>query len=506
VLRPRFRRLRRAFFGRRPLLTGRQPSTTLTGTADTHLGLSVEPLVQAHPDLSGIVALRDGSDAFAARVLLADATERTLDIRYYIWRNDMSGTLLFDAVRRAASRGVRVRLLLDDNNTQGLDGFLTALIAHPNIEVRLFNPFLFRRWRALNYLTDFRRLNRRMHNKSFTADSQVTIIGGRNVGDEYFDADQHVSFLDLDVLAIGSVVQDVCGDFDRYWASESSYPAERILPRLNAASMRNVAAAAADVIGDRSARRYVNALATSPFVQDLLAGRLRYEWALTRLVSDDPAKGLGRVPEHRLLPQQLVEMLGDARQSLQLVSPYLVPTRLGVRAFATLTARGVRVTALTNSLEATDHAIVHAGYAKRRRQLLAIGVQLYEMKRTRPRPRGRQYRLRGSSRSSLHAKTFSVDRAGVFVGSFNFDPRSARLNTEMGCIIDSPAMARAIADAFAAEIPANSYEVRVTGAATLQWAERRGDGIVMHSTEPGTTWRQRLGVWLLSLLPIEGLL
>ena len=184
-------------------------------TLDTRLGRSIAPLVQAPPGLSGVFALPDGRDALAARVLLADAAQRTLDARYYLWHNDLSGGLLFGALRRAADRGVRVRLLLDDNDTAGLDPLLAALDAHPNVEVRLFNPFKFRRWRVLGYLTDFARLNRRMHNKSFTADNQATVIGGRNVGDEYFDAGQSFSFADLDVLAVGPVVGEVARDFDR---------------------------------------------------------------------------------------------------------------------------------------------------------------------------------------------------------------------------------------------------------------------------------------------------
>jgi putative cardiolipin synthase len=507
VHRPHLPRIRlRAIFGRRPPLRGRRTSTTLERTADTSLGHSVGPLLRERAGMCGIVPLRDGGDAFAARALLADAAERTLDIRYYIWRNDLSGTLLLGALRRAAARGVRVRLLLDDNNTPGLDGFLAALIAQPNVEVRLFNPFVYRRWRWLNYLTDFQRLNRRMHNKSFTADGQVTIVGGRNVGDEYFAADRHVDFVDLDVLAIGPVVAEVCADFDRYWASPCAYPAERILRRLDATARRDVAAAAAAVSADPAAHQYVEALQHSPFVQDLLAGRLRYVWAPTRMLSDDPAKGQGKAPERRLLPQRLAEVIGDARTSLLLVSPYLVPTLEGVHALAALAARGVAITALTNALESTDVAIVHAGYAKRRRRLLDLGLRLYEMKRTWPRLPGRHRRLRGASRSSLHAKTFAVDDARVFVGSFNFDHRSARLNTEMGFVIDSPELAQAVAAAFAAAVPETCYEVRPAGRHGVQWLEQRGSGIVVHDAEPGTRWRQRLAVRLLALLPIDDLL
>ena len=296
----------------------------------------------------------------------------------------MSGTLLFDALRRAADRGVRVRLLLDDNNTAGLDKLIAALDAHPHIEIRLFNPFTLRRWRVLNYFTDFARLNRRMHNKTFTADNQVTIVGGRNVGDEYFDAHQELAFVDLDVLAIGPVVNDVSSDFERYWQSESSYPAESILPRADRASVHEVAAAAKAIVQRPASISYVRALETSHFVHDLLAGTLGYRWAVTQMVSDDPVKGLGKRGPRGTLLQRLVEVLRTPQHELQLISPYLVPTREGAAALAALARQGVRITILTNSLEATDVALVHAGYAKRRRQLLEAGITIYELMRATP--------------------------------------------------------------------------------------------------------------------------
>ncbi len=216
-----------------PAIERRTSSTAMTDTGSTRLGKAAAPLLGAHPGLSGIHILRDARNAFAARSLLASAAERTLDVQYYIWRNDQSGTLLMKALVDAADRGVRVRLLLDDNNTSGLDALLAATDAHPRIEVRLFNPFAVRRPRAIGYLTEFPRLNRRMHNKSFTADNQVTIIGGRNVGDEYFGATDGVLFADLDAIAIGPVVGEVSNDFDRYWARDSSYPADRLLPAVD---------------------------------------------------------------------------------------------------------------------------------------------------------------------------------------------------------------------------------------------------------------------------------
>lgn len=473
---------------------------------ETRLGRSVSPRARLHPGQSGIVELRDGRDAFAARVLLADTAERTLDLQYYIWRDDMSGALLFAALCRAADRGVRVRLLLDDNNTAGLDAFLGALASHPNIDVRLFNAFRLRRWRPLEYLTDFARLNRRMHNKSFTVDGEVAIVGGRNIGDEYFDANQETSFVDLDVMAVGPVVSDIASDFERYWRSESARSVESVLGRARPASVREVIAMAEKVIGEPAAVAYVNALQSCAFVHDLLAGSVEYRWAAARVVSDDPAKGLGRQRRHGTMLERLFAVLNVPQHELQLISPYLVPTRAGERALAELARDGVQVSILTNSLEATDVPIVHAGYAKRRRKLLKAGVVLYELMRTSRVRSRRDRRFTGSSGSSLHAKTFSVDCDRVFVGSFNLDPRSASLNTEMGLLIESPALAARIAAAFAEDIPSRSYRVSLNAAGKLQWVEQQEDGTRVHTTEPGTTWRKRLGVALMALLPIDWLL
>ncbi|MGY1426373.1 phospholipase D family protein [Lysobacter sp. A289] len=489
-----------------PDLGGRSVSTTLTDTADTRLGRAIASRVAAHPGISGIVPLIEGRDAFAARFLLADAAERTLDIQYYIWHDDLSGTLLFESVHRAADRGVRVRLLLDDNNTVGLDQRLAALDAHPHIEVRLFNPFVNRDWRWLGYLTDFARLNRRMHNKSFTADNQATIIGGRNVGDEYFDVGGELLFADLDVLAIGPVVDDVSRDFDRYWASASSYPADRILAPADLALLDELSRDASVVARDPAAQEYLEAIAASAFMSDLLAARLPIEWAPTRLVSDDPAKGLGHAGDEGLLTTRLREAIGTPMRELYLVSPYFVPGAEGVDYFAGLVGRGVEVTVFTNSLEATDVAAVHSGYAKRRKPLLEAGVTLWEMKRKTVSSRLRDRGLPGSSASSLHAKTFSLDGLHVFIGSFNFDPRSDRLNTEMGFVIDSPVLAGQIADLFSLQVPANAYRLRIGDDGELQWVEMHDGHQVVHDEEPGTDFLDRAAVAVMSVLPIEWLL
>jgi putative cardiolipin synthase len=492
--------------GALPPLDGRSVSSAFTDTEETRLGSAVAPRAREHPGASGIYPLRDARDAFAARALLARAAERSLDVQCYIWRNDTTGTLLFEELRSAADRGVRVRLLLDDNNTAGLDATLAALDAHPQIEVRLFNPFVLRGARVLGYLTDFSRLNRRMHNKAFTADNQVTIIGGRNVGDEYFGATQGVLFVDLDVIAAGPLVKDVSNDFDRYWASGSSYPVDRLFPPAGAEEVAHFASAAARIRQTREAEAYLTAVRESPFVNDLLARRLPLEWVATRMISDDPAKALGQSPSCPPVSCALEKVFGEAAAELDLVSAYFVPTAAGVDALVLMARRGVEVRVLTNALEATDVPAVHAGYAKRRKALLAGGVRLYEMRLIGDAPRERGSGSFGSSGSSLHAKTFSVDRSRVYIGSYNFDPRSDRLNTELGFIIESPALANRIAEAFDNEIPARAYKVRLSAAGELYWTERRGGEEVRHDTEPGASIWLRTAVRLLSLLPIEWLL
>ncbi len=484
-----------------PSLQGRSISAAMRDTEDTRLGAAVARSLQPHPGLTGVLPLLDGHDAFAARATLADAAQRSLDIQYYIWRDDLSGTLLLDALRRAADRGVRVRLLLDDNNTAGMDGKLRELEAHPLVEVRLFNPFVHRRWRALDYLGDFARVNRRMHNKSFTADNQVTVIGGRNVGDEYFGASDGQLFVDLDVLAIGPVVAEVSEDFDRYWASDSAYPLDLVLgPGTPAAVAQTRAGSDAEAV-----RAYQQAVARSAFVRDLLARRLPFEWARARLVSDDPAKGLGRTGSDEAMWTRLQALLPRAQREVQLVSAYFVPTASGTEYLAALARRGVEVSVLTNALESTDVPAVHAGYAKRRKPLLEAGVRLFELRRDPAEPKVRGRWLGGSSASSLHAKTFAVDRTHVFVGSFNFDPRSARLNTELGFLIESPGLATRLAEQFAGDIPARSYRLQLENG-DLTWVGQGADGMEFWRSEPHVGFWLRLQVWFVSLLPIEHLL
>jgi len=404
---------------------------------------------------------------------------------------------------------VRVRLLLDDLNTGGLDPTIAALDAHPNIEVRLYNPLVHRGVRSLNFLTDFGRVNRRMHNKSFTVDNQVSVVGGRNIGNEYFGAGSGVVFADLDVIAVGAAVREVSKEFDLYWNSPSAYPAASFVGTPGPDGAADLEARFAATRADPESVTFIEAVRTTPLVRDLLGRQLGLEWTLARVLSDDPAKTLDTTDRTDvLLFPQMVRTIGRAEKTFDLVSPYFVPGDEGTAALVMQASKGVKVRILTNSLASAEAGLVHSGYAKRREDLLRAGVQLFELKPTAARDSSRDKEGLGSSSSAgLHAKTFAVDRTRIFVGSFNFDQRSARLNTEMGLVIDSPKLAQQLAAGFDTTVPVVAYEVRLgPDGHSLEWIERRASGETRYETEPGTSWLQRWSVDFYSILPIDWML
>nr|WP_299244623.1 phospholipase D family protein [uncultured Halomonas sp.] len=492
-----------------PKLEARPSSSflPLDEARETQLGQSASERTARHPGVSGLYLLDDPRGAFAARALLARTAERTLDVQYYIWEDDLTGTLLLQALLDAARRGVRVRLLLDDLGNSLPDNLLAALSEHPNIEVRLFNPFKYRSLPWIGFVTDFSRTNRRMHNKSFTADNQATIVGGRNVGDEYFGATDGTLFSDLDVLAIGPVVQEVSEDFDRYWASGSAYPVDRLLPEAASDTLEDLSSRTARIKQQPNARTYIKALEESSIVTQLLSGELDLVWAPTRLLSDDPAKGLGEASQKGHLIDQISRIIRGSERSLDIVSAYFVPTRHGARLLTGLADQGVNINVLTNSLAATDVAMVHAGYAKWRKQLLEAGISLFEMTsneknaspKTSPAPLS-------SSSSSLHAKTFALDGETLFIGSFNFDPRSATFNTELGFLIEDAGIAQALHRTFEQEIPTRAYQVRLSEKNDLYWLSKVDGQTKRHDIEPNTSWWKRQSVKFFALLPIDWLL
>jgi len=468
-------------------------------------GALAEALVQSserHKGLTGIAPIQNGLDAFAARILLANAAVSSIDVQYYIWRADMTGHLLLKALHRAADRGVRVRLLLDDNGIEGLDDILAALDAHPNIEVRLYNPFTLRRFKRLSYAFDFFRLNHRMHNKAFTVDGRASILGGRNIGDEYFGTGTTPLQIDLDVLAVGDIVPQISADFDRYWNSKPVHPAAHI---LGVARNGGLIASALDAFElDPEFEKYRALLEESDAVETLARSEFALEWTNAVLVSDDPEIVFGAASHSDLFVTRLADAVGPITSRFDGVTPYFVPGEAGVKAFIALENSGVSVRMLTNSLEATNMLPVHAGYSKRREALLRAGVGLFELRALADGPTAMDILgPLGSSGSNLHAKTFAVDGGRIFVGSFNFDPRSATLNTEMGLLIESTKMANAIHDAFDEGLSDLAWRIEMRNGQPI-WISSSNESETY--VEPGTTLFKRLALTVIGWLPVEWLL
>lgn len=486
-----------------PSLEGRLETTAIPASEETTLGRVMVPLVEENPGTSGIVPLGSGLDAFSARMILARASQQSLDVQYYIWQRDLTGLLLLDALRDAAERGVRVRLLLDDNGVPGMDPDLAALDALPNMEVRLFNPFTFRNPRMLSYGFDFPRLNRRMHNKSFTADGIATIVGGRNIGDIYFSHGPDVQYFDLDLLAIGPAATDVSTDFDAYWASGSSYPIDRLVeaPPDGTAGLD---AALAAVAQSTEAVAFHEAVRTSTLVRSLIDGSLEHEWVRTELFSDDPAKGLGLADEDQLLIADLAPIFQATESSIDLISAYFIPGPDFTEFLASQAGEGIRTRVLTNSLVATDVLSVHSGWVKYRETLLDAGVEVLELQSSGGEDGGVNFGILGSSTTSLHAKSFAIDEQRLFIGSFNFDPRSADLNCEMGLLVDSPRLATGMARGFDSGFPSTAYQLERSTDGALVWYDPQTD--TRHFTEPGSSFFSSLFVTVLGKLPVEWML
>jgi putative cardiolipin synthase len=489
-------------------------------TSGTRLGRAVTPLVDQHSGLTGVYLIARGLDAFAARIVLADAAQRTLDMQYFSWHRDTTGRVLANTVLRAADRGVRVRLLLDDVGTAADDLVLLLLDAHPGIELRLFNPLANRGARTASFLMDFARANRRMHNKSFTADSQVTILGGRNIGDEYFEARSDVDFRDRDLVAIGPVVSQVSSQFDLYWNSDAAIPISAL--RRDHPSAEDVTKARAELQAFVETQRssvYADAVRGSVILAELTTRSLALSWGSGTVLYDDPAKiGTDSTERGTHLAPKLRPELDAVREEIILVSPYFVPGDEGVALLLRMRERGVRVRILTNSLASTDVTAVHSGYQRYRRPLLEAGVELYEGKPTARRgedPAGRQggeaEGISGSRKAALHTKSMVFDRRLLFVGSMNLDPRSLYANTEIGVLVRNPEVARLLAEEFDRAVAVSAYRLVLSrsddeSASRVEWVTRENSAEVRYTSEPLASAWQRFKVWFLSLLPIEPLL
>ncbi len=478
----------------------------LTDTGDTFWGELIEGRAEAHPGKAGFYPVADGIDALALRLLMAEKAERTIDAQYYLITNDVVGFAFIDVLLRAADRGVRVRLLLDDIQTKGYDAGMAALDSHPNFEVRIYNPFAQRSARFLDGLTSFSRVNRRMHNKSFTADNQITLIGGRNIADEYFGASADVRFGDLDVLSIGPIVGEVSDMFDFYWNNIAAVP----IPAF--AKMPEDPAAALLILREKIGQSQQEILGT-PYAaavekreRDYFGGDdALFTWAPYVLAYDSPDKIQKRLADTAAsIRTPLVESLSSAREEILMVSPYFVPRESGIEALVEVQKRGVDITIVTNSLAANNHTVVHGGYAHSRKPLLKEGIKIYEV-RGDAAVSGAEITSEGDSgRSTLHTKAFAVDRRQLFIGSFNFDPRSAYINTELGVIIDSAELTAPLIARFYEMAPTQAYEVILNEKGQLRWRGIEDGQEVIYDVEPQTTWWTRFVASFMTIIPIKG--
>jgi putative cardiolipin synthase len=496
----------------------KSPSSALDKPAAARLGRSVEAAGREHAGKSGFRLLPSGIDGILTRVQMADAAERTLDVQYYIYRDDDTSKLLSDAIVRAADRGVHVRVLLDDHGAVRAN-LVAMLDEHPRIEVRLFNPFVYRgESRLLRFIElafHAPRLKYRMHNKLLVADNAVALLGGRNVGDEYFQANPEFDFGDYDVFVAGRIVRELSGTFDEYWNSNMSIPVEALGDgRASASMLDEFRKTLQEHRRWMEGTDYMRQLATGEPLAGMISGQ-RLVWAHADVVCDSPDKATadGREALNWLNHGALARTRAATRSELLLVSPYLVPGDDGMRFLTDLRNRNVRIRVLTNSLEATDVAAAHAGYARYRPSLLENGIELYEARARLNESGGSGTALasKGSGRFSLHAKVFVFDRQKVFIGSMNFDRRSLVMNTELGLMIHSPELARQVARQFEAIAePANSYEVirghdGDTGfeRPRLFWRTEKEGQIVELDMEPARGAWQRLTVDLLLALPLD---
>ncbi|MCP9339952.1 phospholipase D family protein [Stutzerimonas xanthomarina] len=484
---------------------------------DSALTQQIGALAAAQPaGTSGFRLLSDSAEAFAARMQMIRKARTSLDVQYYIVHDGLSTRALIQEVLRAADRGVRVRLLLDDTTSDGSDYQIATLAAHPNILIRVFNPLHIGRstliTRSLGRLLNLSQQHRRMHNKLMLADGSLAIVGGRNLGDEYFDVDQSFNFTDIDLLAAGPVAEQLMVSFDQYWNHSLSVPIQQFL--RHPPSEDDLELARRD-INDylqaerrKNERRYQHLMSElqtplpSHWLSDLI-------WAPGEALWDHPDKieASGIPDESLLLTTQLQPSMDGVRRSLTLISAYFVPTEQGADYLAEHASNGVAVRILTNSLEATDVPAVHGGYAPYRAELLKAGVRLFELRRQPDQET--TYSLTGDSESSLHSKAAVFDKEKVFLGSLNFDPRSVLWNTEVGILIDSPELASEVHKLTQeGTSPAVSYEVRLierNGKPRLIWiAEDDGQRkVFLH--EPGGAWR-RFNAWFSRVIGLERML
>jgi putative cardiolipin synthase len=495
---------------RLPENSGRSTSFAIPPDESSPIYRDAAEKLDLEPDENGYLLLGNGLDAFVARAVLADLAVKSIDSQYYLLHDDVVGRLFVDRLLKAADRGVRVRLLVDDMDMAGRDIGSAVLDSHPNVEVRIFNPFGRNTGRLFQYLSGFNTLTRRSHNKSFTVDSIATIVGGRNIGDEYFVADPALAFLDLDVLAVGPAAAQVAWSFDLYWNHELSYPISLLIDAPpTPEQVKSKRAAHKEYIEQQRDTVYYHQLTESNLARALKGFRAELNQGKGRgeVVWDHPDKLLSHGDMPNPMLADLLPYLEGAEQELIIISPYFVPGKGGVDFFRRLRGRGVRVVIFTNSLSSTDVSVVHAGYAKYRHELLRMGVELYELNSDLRAGESSGKRKFHQSKTSLHAKCFVIDRSLTFIGSLNLDPRSVIQNTEIGMVIESELIAAKIASFVDRQIAGLAFKLELEpgyeGSSHIVWHGLVDGQQRTLKVEPHTGFWQRFMVGLMRLLPIE---
>jgi cardiolipin synthase C len=469
-------------------------------SAETPLGRHVAQQ-NAAPGLSGFRLIKHGSNALAIRLQMIEAAQDSLDLQYYIYASDRTGALFAEKLLAAADRGVRVRLLLDDIGNSMADFRVAALAEHPNIHIRLFNPTTFRHpWlRYVSKVTEFGRINHRMHNKLMVVDSQMYITGGRNIGDEYYALTDRY-FQDLDVLGIGAVTAAVVASFDEYWNSHKSVPIRRLAGRQDDDALEQLRGVLERIAQLNAGSSHMQAVHDSPYndFPDGMPGE--WHWGVAEWIYDPPEKADPHDPQNSIphVGRSLSSYILGAETELLLMTPYLIPGAQGETMLMRVAER-VDLRILTNSLATTDVLAVHGNYAPYRHRLLRGGVQLWELKPV----AGQEERARAffnESVASLHAKSFVFDRDALFIGSINLDPRSININTESGVLIRQPKLAAELAELFELWTSEQyAYRLDLNAEGELRWSSEEG----VWTSEPEASRLRRFGAWMIRWLPIE---
>ena len=498
----------------------RVPSVALPASTGTALGRIA---ADSSPDeaLSGFRLLPIGAFAIDTRLTLIRRAQRSIDVQYYLIQDDETGRFLLRSLRDAAQRGVRVRLLMDDLYTAGSDPLLLGLAAQPNIEIRLFNPFP--GWRGY-FLTrflasahEFSRVNRRMHNKLLIVDGAMAVTGGRNIANEYFMRSALANFVDIDAFVTGALVPKLAALFDDYWNSPVVFPLHSIVspPDDPDELQAQFDSATGPVVAPPpEPPSDTDVLGYGPLSDELDSGRLGLVWAPATAYADPPSRLKGMQITYGLVPLQDVEsvlynvldLMRSARSEVVVTSPYLIPGERGMEFLTEQRARGIKFKVLTNSLAATDEPLVHVGYRKYRREMLRLGLELYELSPVRVH-RASRLGMFATSQGRLHAKTVVVDRRRIFIGSMNFDPRSQKTNTEMGIFIDSLQLAREMLRLMDLDKLQASYRLMLApDGHGLRWVAADDDGEVSFEDEPDVSFASKLWLELLAPLAPEELL